>query len=165
MRFLFTILLFFVAVSAKAQNSFSASVSGSATVYAIQSLTITGGSLIPNFTSLDHYLNGVTAEDYLSIGVKSNKSWTLSINAQNAFFSPMSSGGSTNMPCSVLSIKTSMMGNFLSVSTTAQTLKTGNKGNLTTPGNSFDVDIKYNPGFSYKGGIYTLGLVYTLSQQ
>lgn len=159
------ILLLLVSARVAAQYSFSASVSGSATVYAIQSLTITGGSVIPNFTSLDDYLNGVIAEDYLSIGVKSNKSWTLTINAQNAFFSPMSSGGSTNMPCSVLSIKTNTMGNYITISTTAQTLKTGNKGNHTATGNSFDVDVKYNPGFSYKGGIYTLGLVYTLSQQ
>jgi len=165
LKILLSIFLFLAPFVGQAQYSFSASVSGSATVYAIQSLTITGGTVIPNFTSLDDYLNGVVAEDYLSVVVKSNKSWTLSLNAQSAFFAPMSAGGSTNMPSTVLGIKTNSMGSYLNVSTTSQTLKTGNKGDHTKPGNSFTLDVRYNPGFSYKGGIYTLGIVYTLSQQ
>jgi len=134
-------------------------------VYSIQSLTLSGGSVIPSFSSLDNYANGVAVDDYLSVGIKSNVSWTLSAMAQNAFFTPMSQSGSTNMPCSVLSVKQAAASNYITLSTTAQTLKTGSKGNLSTAGNSFTIDIRYNPGFSYKGGIYTLGIVYTLSQQ
>lgn len=131
----------------------------------MQSLTLTGGSVIPSFQSLDDFANGVTVDDYLSVAVKSNVSWTVSVMAQNAHFSPMTQNGSTDMPASVLSIRSNNYSSYTALSTNAQTLKTGNKGSSNNPGNSFDIDIRYNPGFSYKGGIYTLGLVYTLSQQ
>ena len=154
------------AITAGAQGwSYSASTSGNIIVYSIQSITLTGGTFIPSFTSLSDYANGKTAEDYLGVAIKSNKSWTLSVHAQNSYFTPMSFGGSTNMPASVLSLKDSTAYSYFDVSTTAQTVKTGNKGNTTASGNSFNIDLRYNPGFSYKGGIYTLGLVYTLSQQ
>lgn len=164
MKTILSILTLILSATAGAQ-SFQASVSGSATVYAIQSLTLTGGSIIPNFTSFEHYLNGVEVKGYLNIGVKSNKAWTLSVKAQNAHFSPMSAGGSTNMPSSVLSVKPSTSSDYKTISTTSQTIKTGNKGDTNASGNAFQLDIRYNPGFSYKGGIYTLGLIYTLSQQ
>lgn len=121
--------------------------------------------MIPSFNSFDDYKDGVDVDDYLSVNIKSNVSWTLSVMAQNAYFTPMSAGGSTDMPAGVLWIKTNSMGNYLSVSTTSKTLKTGNKGSNNTLGNNFDIDIRYNPGFTYKGGIYTLGLIYTLTQQ
>jgi hypothetical protein len=162
---LLIILFLFFATQSSGQYSFSGSASGTATVYAIQSLSITGGTVIPAFNTFEDYLNGITVSSFLGLSIKSNVSWTLSVMAQNAFFSPMTANGSTNMPASVLGIKTSIMSNYLNASTNSQTLKTGNKGNANAPGNSFNIDIKYNPGFSYKGGIYTLGLVYTLTQQ
>jgi len=166
LRKLFVILSFLLlSLTAKAQYGYTSTVSGNINVYAIQSLTITGGSSIPSFTTLNDYVSGVTVDDYISIGVKSNVSWTLSVMAQSAYFAPMSLGGSTDMPCSVVSLKSATAVNYMTLSTNAQTLKTGSKGGLTWPGNSFNVDMKYNPGFSFKGGIYTLGIVYTLTQQ
>ena len=164
-RIIWILFFLFPGIEALAQYSYSASTSGNINIYSIQSLTLTGGSVIPSFSSLNDYANGITVNDYLSVAIKSNVSWTLSVNAQNTYFSPMSQGGSTNMPSTVLSIKTSSSSNYFNITTTSQTLKTGNKGNTTSSGNSFDIDIKYNPGFSYKGGIYTLGLIYTLTQQ
>ncbi|MBS1781749.1 MAG: hypothetical protein JSS78_01655 [Bacteroidetes bacterium] len=166
MKTLFTILFFaFGSFQAVAQYSYSASISGSVSVFAIQSLTFTGGSVIPSFNSLEDYINGVVANNYVSVGVRSNVSWTLSVQAESAFFTPSSQSGSTNMPCSVLSVKQSESNNYIPLSTNSQTIKTGNKGGLSKVGNSFGIDIRYNPGFMYKGDIYNLGLIYTLTQQ
>lgn len=165
MRSLLVILFLLGAVRGEAQYSFSANLTGNITVFAIQSLTMTGGTVIPSFNTFEDYQNGIEVSGYLNIAVKSNVSWTLSVMAQNAVFAPMTANGSTDMPASVLGIKTNSMSSYLPSGTTAQTLKTGNKGDHNAPGNSFQVDLRYNPGFSYKGGIYTLGLVYTLTQQ
>ncbi|MBS1588213.1 MAG: hypothetical protein JST52_01235 [Bacteroidetes bacterium] len=159
------LVLAFSSRQAAAQYSYSASLTGNVSVYAIQSLTFTGGSVIPSFNSLDDYINGVVANNYVSVGVKSNVSWTLSVQAESAFFTPSSQSGSTNMPCSVLSVKQSGSNNYIPLSTNSQTIKTGNKGGLNNAGNSFGLDLRYNPGFMYKGDIYNLGLIYTLTHQ
>ena len=166
MRLVFSIVLLVLATfSAKAQYSFSGSTSGNINVSSIQSLTLSGGTTVPTLSTTDDFASGVTMAGYLNVVVKSNVSWTLSVQSQNSYFTAMSQGGSTNMPASVLSIKPSSSSNYFNLSTSSQTLKSGSKGSSTTPGNSFSVDVKFSPGFSYKGGIYTIGLMYTLSQQ
>lgn len=120
---------------------------------------------MPTLSTTDDFASGITMGSYLNVVVKSNVAWTLSVQAQNAYFSAMSEGGSTNMPASVLSIKPSSSSNYFNLSTSSQTLKSGGKGSSTAPGNAFSIDVKFSPGFSYKGGIYTIGLMYTLSQQ
>jgi hypothetical protein len=152
-------------IAAKSQYSLTGTASGSINVMSVQSLTLSGGTIVPSFTTLEHYLNGVTLDDYLNIKIKSNVPWTLNVQAQNAYFTPMSQGGSTDMPAGVLSIKRDNVTSFTPLSANSFTLKSGSKGGPTATGNTFNVDVKFNPGFNYKGGIYTLGLMYTLSQQ
>lgn len=159
-----SLLLSLVITSSKAQYSFTSSVSGSIYFSSVQSLTLTGGTGIPTLSSSSDFMNGIEMTNYLTATIKSNVPWTLSVQSTNSFFTPMN-GGSTNMPASVLGIKTTNDNNYTSLSTNSVTLKTGNKGSGTTPGNSFSLDLKFNPGFSYQGGIYTLGLMYTLSEQ
>ena len=162
---LFIITVITLPFFSKAQYTFTGGSSGLISVSSVQSITLTGGSAIPSFTSANDYATGVTASNYMSVALKSNVAWTLSIQAQNTYFTRQSSSGSLTMPASVLSVKPSTSGTYFALSTSAQTLKTGSKGTTTTSGNSFNVDIKYNPGWAYSGGIYTMGLVWTLSQQ
>jgi hypothetical protein len=166
LRLAFFILISVLATfSVRAQYSFSGSTSGNINIASIQSLTLSGGTTVPTLSTTDDFASGITMGSYLNVVVKSNVAWTLSVQAQNAYFSAMSQGGSTNMPASVLSIKPSSSSNYFNLSTSSQTLKSGGKGSSTAPGNAFSIDVKFSPGFSYKGGIYTIGLMYTLSQQ
>ena len=54
---------------------------------------------------------------------------------------------------------------YLQLTTTDQVLATGNRGNTSSAGNSFNMDLKANPGYNYGPGIYTLSIVYTLTAQ
>ena len=144
-----------------AQYSFSGNANGTISVSAIQSITITGGTSIPSLSSLDDYFNGIVMSNYVTTTVKSNVSWLVVVQAQNDYFTAQSSGASTNMPASVLSIKTSSSGNYIALNTNGINLKTGNSNS----GTNFNVDMKFNPGFNYRGGIYSIALLYTLSPQ
>ncbi len=165
MRIVFILILCCMGVRGVAQYSFSQNVSGSINVFTIQSLTLSGGTVTPSFTTMEHYFSGVVLQNYITVSVRSNGPWTVSVQAQNQYFTPMSQGGSTNMPAGVLSLRRENQVNFTPVSVAGHTLKSGGKGGATAPGNTFTIDMKFNPGFGYKGGIYTLGLMYTLSQQ
>lgn len=158
-------MLLLSCLGADAQYSFNANVSGLISVSTVQSLSLTGGAAIPNFSSMNDYYNGVVMDDYLTVGVKSNVPWMINVQAQSQYFTPMTTGGSTNMPASVLSLKTSLSGNYTALSPNGITLKTGNRGGAAATGNNFTVDMRFNPGFAYKGGIYTIGLLYTLTAQ
>lgn len=103
--------------------------------------------------------------NYVTATIKSNVSWVVVVQAQNNFFTTMSSGASTNMPASVLSLKTSSSGTYLSLNTNGINLKTGNKTGNSISGTNFNVDMKFNPGFNFKGGIYSIALLYTLTPQ
>jgi len=162
---IFLLFVLFSSTPISAQYSFSGTVNGTINVTSIQSMSITGGTSLPNFVTLDDYFNGVEMSNYVTIMIKSNISWLLGVQAQNDFFTPMSQGGSTNMPSTVLGLKTNSQINFTSVTTNSFTVKTGNKGNSTNTGNTFNLDMKFNPGFNYKGGIYAISLMYTLTAQ
>ncbi|RYZ51279.1 MAG: hypothetical protein EOP49_12080, partial [Sphingobacteriales bacterium] len=125
----------------KAQYSFTDNATGIINVSTIQSVTFSGGTAIPAFNSLSSYANGVTMPAYLTLSVKSNVSWLISVKAQNANFTPMTQGGSTNMPASVLSLKSAVNSSFIPMSTNSVTLKTGNRGGASTPGNNFALDV------------------------
>jgi len=166
MRILYLLFLLLIPAGLKAQYySFYTSTSGNINISSIYVVTLTGGTAIPSFSDADDYASGVTYSNYLNVAIKSNVSWTLSAKAQSTYFTPQSSGGSTNMPASVLSMKASTSSSYFNMSTTSQTVKSGSRGTSSTSGNSFKIDIKYTPGFTYKGGIYTIGVLYTLSQQ
>lgn len=159
------LVLFFSATTVVAQYSFSGNANGTISVSAIQSISIIGGTTIPSLSSLDDYFNGVVMSNYVTATIKSNVSWVVVVQAQNNYFTAMSSGASTNMPASVLSLKTSSSGTYLSLNTNGINLKTGNKTGNSISGTNFNVDMKFNPGFNFKGGIYSIALLYTLTPQ
>lgn len=145
--------------------SFTKTNDGSLTVLPVVFLNLTQVGGVPSFDGEDDYNNGVTVNTYANAWVKANLPWVLTVKAQNATFTPMTTGGATNMPCSVVTLKKSTNTSWLTLSTTAQTLTTGPLGPNTVSGNTFSVSMKFNPGWSYPGGLYRLNVIYTASQQ
>jgi hypothetical protein len=145
--------------------SFTQTNDGSLTVLPVvfMSLTTTGG--VPSFTTDSHYDNGITNTSYAGIWVKANLPWFISVKAQASTFTPMTTGASTNMPCSVIKLKKSTASSYLTLSTTNQTLASGPLGDNLVSGNTFDVAMQFTPGWSYAGGLYRINVIYTAVQQ
>jgi len=167
MRKLLFILIAVLSISAaKAQSySFIQTNDGSLTVLPVvfMSLTTTGG--IPNFDTESEYNNGVTNTSYASIWVKANLPWIISVKAQTANFTPLTTGAASNMPCSVIKLKKSTNSTYLTLTTSNQTLTNGPLGNNLVSGNTFNVAMQFTPGWTYPGGTYRMNVVYTAAQQ
>lgn len=146
-------------------QSFSSSTSGNFDIYSILSLTFTNLTGVIAFNTPNDYFNGITVNNAATIAVKSNVSWQVSIATQSATFTAMSNGASTDMPSTILGVRRNGNTTFLPLSMSNQTLKTGSRGPSTTSGNTFDIDSRIDPGFSYSGGNYNIGIVFTLTQQ
>lgn len=145
--------------------SFTANQEGSLTVLPVvfMSLTTVGG--VPSFDDENDYNNGITTATYANAWIKANLPWIVTVKAQNATFTPMTTGASSNMPCGVISLKKSTNASWLTLTTTAQTLTTGPLGPNTVSGNTWSVSMRFNPGWAYAGGLYRLNVIYTASQQ
>lgn len=154
--------LFSCIVNTRAQNN--GSVSGNFIVYSIQSITVTSLSGVITFATPNDYFNGVISNHNANIKVKSNNNWILSYSAQSTYFTALSKWASTDMPASVMGVRKNGQSNFMQLSTQSQKLASGNKGSGSNS-HDFDVDISFNPGFKYSGGLYSIGIVYTLSKQ
>jgi len=164
----FILILLFVVFSSyhsRAQYSFNASVTGTIVIAPALSLNYT--ALVGTFAVNDivSYYNGVTTTNAATIAVTGNTSWIIKVSANSNFFTAQGGGASATMPASVLGVRLNGSSTFLSMSTTAQTLNMGNPGAATVSGNTFNIDMFFNPGFSYPGGNYSLGLLFTLTSQ
>ncbi len=140
-------------------------VPGTISVTSIMSISVTALAGTTSISTSTEYTNGKAIDNYASVVVKSNMLWIITLTAQSANFSAQTAGASTNMPASVLSLRKDGASSYSTMSTTAKTLNTGGRGNCSYPGNSFNVDAYFNPGFSYNSGLYTIGVLYTLSSQ
>ena len=145
--------------------SFSAINYGSLTVMPIVFMNLTTNGGIPSFSTESDYNNGITNNNFASIWVKANLPWIITVKAQNATFTPMTTGASNNMPASVITLKKSTNSSWLTLGTNIQTLTTGPLGPNTVSGNTFNVAMKFDPGWSYAGGLYRMNIIYTASQQ
>lgn len=137
---------------------------GTVNVYSIQSLEIKKLSGVISFSSPNDFFNGVTVANYANIKVRSNENWILSFAAQSTYFSPLSQTASSDMPCSVLSIKVNGHNNFKKLKTNSKKLRQGNRGS-NTPRHDFNIDVHMDPGFEYNGGLYSISVMYTLTKQ
>jgi len=137
-----------------------------ATVTSIFSYSISNPVANLNLSTISEVKNGKISANFSTISVKSNKNWQMSVRAQSPTFSLLSllGLGGQPLPSTALKIKPSNGGGWKDLTTSDVVLKSGNKGDATKPGNTFDVDVKFQPGLTSKGGIYTLGLIYTLTQ-
>ncbi len=166
MRLLLSAILLFLSCVAIAQpKSFNGSSSGTIRVYSVLSINFTNLTGVISFNTPNDYFNGITVNNAATIAVKSNVNWQVSVASQSSTFTPMSMGASTDMPASILAIRRNGYTGFTPLSVNSQTLKTGNRGPANTSGNTFDIDTRLDPGFSYSGGNYILGVVFTLTQQ
>lgn len=165
MRYLLTfIILISFSLSLKAQNGFSGTSSGSFMVYSIQSIDITNLTGAVSFNTPNDYFNGVNVDHYANIKVKSNENWQLSVSTQSTYFTAMSSNSSTDMPGNILSMKVTGRKHFKTLSTKGFTLQKGNRGSSGNR-NDFDIDMNFDPGFAFNGGVYNIGILYTLTKQ
>lgn len=163
MRYWLVIGLLLAGLTGKAQN-YTGSVQGNFIVYSMQSITVTALGGVITFSSPNDYLNGVIANKYANVKVKSNNNWIVSFAAQSTYFTGLSRNSSTDMPATVLSIRKNGHTNFKTLSTQAQKLESGGKGSNGDK-HDFDIDVNFNPGFNYSGGLYSIGIVYTLTRQ
>lgn len=151
-------------VSGAYAQQYSGAASGNFLVYTMQSLTITTKGGVISFNTPNDYFNGVVSEHYANIKVKSNANWILSFHANNKFFTPLSRNASTDMPSEVMGIRVNGRSNFKPLRTNSRNLMQGNRGS-TSNRHDFDIDVQFNPGFDYSGGVYSIGVVYTLTKK
>lgn len=163
MRYLVSIMLLFVSATSFGQGM-SSSAQGNIKVYSIQSITVDRLQGAISFNSPNDYFNGVTVESYANIKVKSNENWLLYFSAQSAYFTPLSSNASKDMPSSVLGIKVSNKRSYTPLTTGGDKLQQGNRGSNGSK-HDFDIDVHLDPGFAYNGGLYNIGVVFTLTKQ
>lgn len=163
MRVVLLILMMWAGMAARAQT-YTSSTQGNFLVYSIQSLTVTSNSGLIAINTPNDYFNGVVANSYASLSVKSNANWLVSFAAQSAYFTALSKGSSTDMPAGVIGIRVSGQSSFKTLSTQSQSLATGARGSNTSK-HDFGVDVNFNPGFKYSGGLYSIGVMYTLTRQ
>lgn len=157
-------LLFAAAIlcSALSSKSQTATSSQTLTLQLQNNLDIFFAGGTPNGTSFtfsnsNDYASGLTNVAASHLQVRSNKAWTVTVAAASTHFS---SSSGTPMPAGKLGIKLTSSSSFLPLSITPALLTSGSRGN-----GNFVVDYSANPGFSYDAGTYTIGVVYTATQQ
>lgn len=158
------ILLISYTINGNAQ-SYSGQASGNFIVYTMQSLTITPLGGVVGFNTPNDFFNGVTSNHYANLKVKSNANWIISFAAQSTYFTGMSKMSSQNMPANVLGIRVNgSNAPFIPLSTQSKQLRKGRRGSGGKK-RDFDIDINFNPGFEYSGGLYGMSIMYTLTKQ
>lgn len=109
------------------------------------------------FASTGDYASGLTNTGASVFQVRSNRPWAVTVKAAAATFSGPTGNA---MPADKLGIRLTGGTTFTQLATTNASLTTGARGTQ-----SFTVDYRANPGFDYDAGTYTLGVVYTATQQ
>ena len=148
------------------QASVSRSASASVMVYSYMSLEITtNGFLDFKFNNSQQLLDGITFPNRFNTNISSNKNWILNVSTLTSNFLSLGPDASNQMPPSILSIKKSTSDNFLPLSNNPSMVTLGYRGDQTSSGNQFKMDIKATPGYSFDGGAYAIVLLFTLSSQ
>ena len=115
------------------------------------------------FNEVSEYDNGITQSGATTFAVDASVPWKINFAAESANFQ---SSSATTMPLSVFSIgKTGSDLQALTDVSSVDPLATGARGDQALTGNTFTVDYKANPGYSYDPATYTVGIVYTISAQ
>ena len=165
MRHLIIIFALLVISATRAQaQGLTGSVQGNFIVYSTQSITVTAMGGVISFASPNDYFNGVVSNRYANLKIKSNTSWLVSFSSQSTYFTALSKGASTDMPSTVMGIRKNGHTTFKTLTTQSQRLESGSRGSNGSK-HDFDIDVDFNPGFRYSGGLYSIGIVYTLTKQ
>lgn len=116
-----------------------------------------------NFFTTNDLENGVIKSQFTRFRIKATRPWTLSVKSTTPYFSGSGPYASRDMPPSVLEIKKTNSNEYIPLAYSDVPLFTGSRGGNFTPGNDFNADIKFTPGFNYSEGYYFITLVYTLT--
>jgi hypothetical protein len=149
-----------------AQYSFKGTITPLVTVQTVLSLELTHNvSGTMDFNSTPQYSDGISIPNFITVKIKSNKTWAFGVATTTANFNASGLYSSPNMPSQVLSMRQSSQTQDHSLSTTTKIIATGGAGNAAKSGNTFDVNMKANPKYDYGPGIYTITINYTLTAQ
>ncbi len=144
-------------------QSFHGVMNGSLSVASVMELSVipnAGSNVTIDGTNIN---SGISNNNLSTIRVKTNQSWILSVRATSSFFTASGIYASSNMPVGVLSVVTPS--GQVTLSSTNQQIALGGRGNFDASGNTLQLGLKANPGYSYGPGIYTTSLIYTLTSQ
>ena len=158
--FLFVLGCFFhLMLRAQGSGNFVSTLS----IQPIMELSLSNTASNITFSTPDQYAGEWVIANFNTVKIKSNQAWNLSMAATSTVFTASGTFASSNMPASVCKIGITGQANQFSLSTTSQLLSTGNRGSENANGNTFDITLKVNPGYNYGAGIYSIGIVYTLT--
>jgi hypothetical protein len=138
-------------------QSYTASHTATVQVNKVSAINITSTNAVNIANSVD-YTVGTTVTNFWTVQVDANSTWQVTINATTANFLPTSVN---TVPIDILSFRKNGAVNWTTLTTNAQSIATGNKGDNTTSGNTFGVDLKIVPTLNYEPGTYTLSIVFT----
>lgn len=160
------ILILAASMNSYSQYSFNGTSTPTVTVSSVLGMSVTANSSYTiSFNTVSQISSGITISNLNTFAIKSNVPWKVSVAASTATFSNTGTYSSANMPASVLTFSVTGTTGSVVLSTTAQNLAIGNKGDATVSGNTFGMNLNANPGFSYGPGNYVINVVYTLAAQ
>lgn len=139
------------------------SVMGNITIPQLQSLEVkVNNTPTIYFENSNDLSNGKEIKDFYVITVKSNTPWVLTFNANSSNFTNVSNSALDNMPSNVIFIKRSEENNYKLLPTLPQTLLSNDNDNIA---NEYRFDVKINPSWQYSGGLYNVGIIFTLTNE
>lgn len=153
-----SIALVLVAFAANAQTSVNHLVKVTASPVLDIQMTSTADVLFA-FTSSANYEAGITNAGAAELKVKSTKPWTITSSVPALHFSSGVLLNATELPVSALTVKKSTGSTFGAIN---GTLTTGPKGGNGTPGNTFNIDYKLDPGYIAQDN-YQIAVTYTIT--
>ncbi|HEV7350146.1 hypothetical protein [Telluribacter sp.] len=155
--------LFFASCGAAlAQSSQNETVTLNLTdVFDVQ-LEAVGNGNVFTFNDPGTYETGTVNSGATRLKVRSNRDWKIMVSTATDYF--QKGGVDSGMPSGILAAKPSSGSTFLPLSLSPAQLTTGGRGDATG-NNTFTVDYEAKPGFAYEGGMYTIVVQYTVSQQ
>src|SRR5699024_2277470 len=95
-----------------------------------------------NFNTATHFTDGVTLPNFVTVKIKSNRTWAFGVSSTTANFSASGTYASSNMPSQVLSMRQGDQAQYQPLSTTTKILTTGSAGNVNKTGNTFNISMK-----------------------
>jgi hypothetical protein len=169
--------IFFAAAATRAQVSSTQTVSLSLTDFIEMDFTATGTATGPtvtmNFNTTNDYANGVTSSAQ-QIKVMSNRNFNVTVKSSSTSFTY--TGTTTPAPVMPVSgilnvmVSANATGGTIAAPFTSYASVTSTNQNLITAGSNggnqtFSVQYKATPGFTYPAGTYATTVVYTATQQ
>jgi hypothetical protein len=156
-RIVFIIIFSIVIYSAVSAQSYTASHSATVQVNKVSAINVISTNNVNISNSVDYNI-GTSVDNFWTVQVDANSTWQVTVNATTANFLPITVN---TVPISILSFRKNGSLTWLPLTSNAQVVATGNKGDNATVGNSFGVDLKIVPTLEYEPGTYTLSIVFT----